>query len=291
MSSANIISDNHIHDLGAVYKHVGGVVTGGSDNVVSHNLIHDTPRWAITLGATGTGNVVEYNEVYNTSLETYDTGGIMAYQDDRQFNCHAVIRYNLVHDGVGYSSIMGKPMFDSRGIYIDGFSSGYTITHNICYRNSASGGIFVQGGHDLRISNNICVDNGGPQYLHTNFMNNGANLEFTRNILCARDGRVALMWIYKDGEQRTRFDHNTYAHPRPTFPVAGAFAAWQALGRDAHAVLSDPLFVNATADDYSLQPDSPALQLGFEPIDVSKIGLLRKRCYCPRQPASWGFAK
>jgi len=81
--------------------------------------------------------------MYNTSLETYDTGGIHAYQDDRQFNCNTIIRYNLVHDGVGYSSILGKPLFDSRGIYIDGFSSGYTITHNICYRNSASGGIFI----------------------------------------------------------------------------------------------------------------------------------------------------
>ena len=104
---------------------------------------------------------------------------------------------------------MGKPMFDSRGIYIDGFSSGYTITHNICYRNSASGGIFVQGGHDIRMSNNIFADNGGPQYLHTNFMKNGANLEFTRNIVCGPDRRMALMWIYGGGEKLTRFDNNT----------------------------------------------------------------------------------
>jgi hypothetical protein len=243
------------------------------------------------LGATGTGNLVEYNEVYNTSLETYDTGGIMAYQDDRAFNCKAIIRYNLVHDGVGYSSLMGKPMFDSRGIYIDGFSSGYTVTHNICYRNSASGGIFVQGGHDIRMSNNIIADNGGPQYLHTNFMKNGANLEFTHNIVCGPDRRMALMWIYGGGEKLTRFGANTYWHPKGDigYPVGGTWEAWQKLGLDSHSLLGDPRFVNPKANDYSLQPDSPALKLGFEPIDVSQIGLLRKRCSCPRVPAPWGF--
>jgi parallel beta-helix repeat protein len=295
-SAANTVSDNHIHDLGAVYKHVAGIVVrgaGSQDNVIAHNLIHDITRWGIGLMQTGTGNVVEYNDLYNTSLETYDTGGIHAYQDDRKFNCNTIIRYNRVHDGVGFSSLMGLPMFDSRGIYIDGFSSGYTITHNLCYRNSASGGIFIQGGHDIRISNNISVDNGGPQYLHTNFMENGANNEFSRNILCTANPRVALMWIYKGGEKVTRFDNNLYSHPTGDlcYPVVGSFTSWQALGQDAHSALGDPGFVNPQADDYSLKPDSPALALGFEPIDTSKIGLLRPRCQCHSPRAQWGAGK
>ena len=292
-SAANTVSDNHIHHLGAVYKHVAGVVVrgpGAQDNLLAHNLVHDITRWGLGLMKTGTGNVVEYNEMYNTSLETYDTGGIHAYQDDRQFNCNTTIRYNLVHDGVGYSSLMGLPMFDSRGIYIDGFSSGYTITHNVCYRNSASGGVFVQGGHDIRMSNNILVGNGGPQYLHTNFMQNGANNEFTRNILCTSDARVALMWIYKGGEKVTRFDRNLYSHPARDicYPVARDLEAWQALGGDAHSVVADPMFANPQADDYSLKPDSPALQLGFEPIDARKIGLLHPRCQCHSPRVPWG---
>jgi parallel beta-helix repeat protein len=292
-SSGNTISDNHIHDLGRVYKHVGGIVTGGSDNVVSHNLVHNTSRWAITLGATGTGTIVEYNEVYNTSLETFDTGGIMAYQDDRKFNCQATIRYNLVHDGVGFSSNMGTPLFDSRGIYIDGFSSGYTITHNISYRNSNNGGIFIQGGHEITITNNIVVGNGGPQYLHANFMKNSANLEFSHNILAARSPRVALMWIFGEGEKLTHFDYNLYWHPTGDIchPVAHSLAKWQELGFDPHGQLADPLFVNPQADDYSLKPDSPALKMGFEPIDVSRIGLLHKRCQCKSPFVKWGLEK
>jgi hypothetical protein len=38
-------------------------------------------------------------------------------------------------------------------------------------------------------------------------------------------------------------------------------------------VIADPMFVNADAGDFSLKPDSPALKLGFKPIDTSKVGL------------------
>lgn len=50
------------------------------------------------------------------------------------------------------------------------------------------------------------------------------------------------------------------------------FEAWQALGMDTHSVVADPLFVDAANGDYRLQPDSPALKLGFQPIPVEKIG-------------------
>ena len=48
--------------------------------------------------------------------------------------------------------------------------------------------------------------------------------------------------------------------------------AWQALGMDRHSLIADPLFVDAKKDDYRLQPNSPALKLGFKPIPVDKIG-------------------
>jgi hypothetical protein len=48
--------------------------------------------------------------------------------------------------------------------------------------------------------------------------------------------------------------------------------AWQAQGMDTHSVVADPLFVDAANHDYRLRPDSPALQLGFRPIPIEKIG-------------------
>jgi len=54
--------------------------------------------------------------------------------------------------------------------------------------------------------------------------------------------------------------------------VLDEWQSWQALGMDRHSVIADPLFVDAENGDYRLQPDSPALKLGFKPIPVDKIG-------------------
>ena len=43
--------------------------------------------------------------------------------------------------------------------------------------------------------------------------------------------------------------------------------AWRAAGFDVHSLVGDPLFRNATSDDYRLQPNSPAIALGHVPWD------------------------
>ncbi len=55
------------------------------------------------------------------------------------------------------------------------------------------------------------------------------------------------------------------------------WASWQANGMDVHSVVADPLFVGGKEKfekpaDFRLQPDSPALKLGFKQIPVEKIG-------------------
>jgi hypothetical protein len=48
---------------------------------------------------------------------------------------------------------------------------------------------------------------------------------------------------------------------------------WKALGFDTRSVIADPLFVDPSKDNYALQANSPALGMGFQPIDQSKIGI------------------
>ena len=65
----------------------------------------------------------------------------------------------------------------------------------------------------------------------------------------------------------------------PAAPSEGVtFEAWQAL-HDQHSVVADPLFVDVQAGDYRLRPGSPALKLGFEPIDLGFVG---PSWSCPR---------
>jgi hypothetical protein len=49
--------------------------------------------------------------------------------------------------------------------------------------------------------------------------------------------------------------------------------AWQELGYDKHSVIADPLFVDPRNNDYRLQPNSPALKIGFQPFDYSQAGV------------------
>ena len=48
---------------------------------------------------------------------------------------------------------------------------------------------------------------------------------------------------------------------------------WHSLGFDTTTVYADPKFVDPDNDDYTLAPDSPAFDIGFEPIDTSQIGI------------------
>jgi hypothetical protein len=48
--------------------------------------------------------------------------------------------------------------------------------------------------------------------------------------------------------------------------------AWRRMGQDQHSLVADPRFVDPAKDDYRLRADSPAFQLGFQPIPVEKIG-------------------
>ena len=44
-------------------------------------------------------------------------------------------------------------------------------------------------------------------------------------------------------------------------------------GVDINSLAVDPLFVDPENGDFRLKPESPALKLGFVPIDLSEIGL------------------
>ena len=70
-------------------------------------------------------------------------------------------------------------------------------------------------------------------------------------------------------------DRNVYFDTRPNAKVTFSGATlekWQARGHDTNSMIADPLFVDAKNFNFDLRPDSPALKLGFKPINVSKVG-------------------
>jgi parallel beta-helix repeat protein len=203
-----------------------------------------------------------------------------------------VIRNNVVADAIGYSSMFEKPLFCAWGIYLDSFAGGYTVTDNIVYRTTY-GGMMFQGGKDNRVENNIFVDGTLNQVHINNFSNNSTGLVFQRNIVAYREPTARLFSAGRLSEDMIRIDRNVYGLPgkEPSLRASGiaGWAGWLKAGFDGNSLLADPRFVDPAHDNYALRPDSPALKLGFQPIDTSQVGPRRRRCPCHIRPAGPDF--
>jgi hypothetical protein len=95
-----------------------------------------------------------------------------------------------------------------------------------------------------------------------------------RNIFFWKEGTLYSdkKWLNFDLIQ----DYNIYydASGGPVKFLEYDFEAWKTKGPflDQQSVVADPLFVDAENGDFRLNPDSPALKLGFEQIDIRNVG-------------------
>lgn len=147
--------NNYIHHIGVLNGHGCGIWLSGVGLRVSHNLIHDITRCGVFGG--GPDCVVEYNHIRHVNLETEDTGG---YYNGGNWHIRGqVVRYNYVHDVLGYGRKKDKwvsPYF-AWGIYLDDDQSGTHIYGNIVAR-AYLGGAHVHAGRENILENNIFVE-------------------------------------------------------------------------------------------------------------------------------------
>ena len=129
----------------------GAVRLDGVENRVSHCVIHDTREHA--LDWSGFGCIVEYCRMFDANLEFRDSGVVYSPGlGASSYGCH--FRFN---------DISGSPGL-SHGIYPDDFSSGHLIYGNVV-RNVGWGGIFLGGGRNNLVSNNV-ISATGVMALH-----------------------------------------------------------------------------------------------------------------------------
>jgi len=296
MPRDNLIAGNWIHDGGQIYKHVAGVYCNpSSGNRIAHNLIERMPRYAISMKGLDAAryshkNIVEYNDVRLTNLETNDTGAIEILGREK-LDSGNVIQYNRITDSVGLKTTPeGKILTPHMtwGIYLDDYSSGVLVRGNLVARFDW-GGISIHGGKDNIVDNNIFVDGGVNQIWYAPIDGFSVNNRFTRNIVSFRapDAVLTNQMAHPPAQVVSEQNNNVFWHAsgkeffaaaRPNSPVGpltalGNFDQWQAAGFDKNSIIADPLFVNAAADDYRLKPNSPALPLGFKELPYPQMGL------------------
>ena len=282
-----VVSHNLIHHI----PRFGiGLMSGFGRVIIEYNHLHH-----LSLETCDTGGICS-NRWY-----TYD--------EDPELREGCIIRFNRLLDVVGCGAYdtraepgggdeaggrIWRPYY-SWGIYFDNGPMNVLVHDNICVGNTLGGICVLWYARNVTVENNIFADSSSSQAY---VMADGEmyNVRIRRNIFTYRDSTADYMrLILGRGKDITdviaEHDYNLYATPGgepPTFSGLPGEAAmrigsateciqpnledWQAMGYDAHSIIGDPMFVDAADGNYDLHPDSPALKLGFQPIDTSRIG-------------------
>lgn len=298
-SYANTIAANQIDCCGSIYKHVAGIyVTTGSNNLIAHNRIQSMPRYGISLKSLDGDryshhNIVEYNEIIDTSLETSDAGAIETLGRDKQYSGN-VIRFNFIRNAVGLTTDKSgniiAPYF-TWGIYLDDYSSGTVVYGNIVV-NTVLGGVMIRGGRQNLIKNNIFV-NGAENQIQIAPIDEFMQDNRVRNNIVVYSSDRAKLW---DSNQNwsadtvLESDRNLYWHTgnlniaktdRAITPK-GNYQQWQTAGFGRQSLVAKPPFLKSwdknlaqlELEDFRLQPHSPILkQIDFQPIPLKSIGI------------------
>lgn len=251
-----------------------------------------------------TKNVISYNRISNTGKRSADGGGIEGW---------GIGRDNIIDHNIICGAYCGKATDNWRGhsIFLDDAAHHVTVTNNIIYDDRApavNAGIFIKSIDNYVVNNifDVSLERNGAADIQPYICPAGDSV-FERNIVYAncdgiieRDGTKKdgngdrIMITFGDGANSSgtpslkslkSMNRNLYFNKngRALIDIGNrmmTFKEWQnaeenICGYDKESVCADPMFAVAKNRDYRLRDNSPALALGFEPIDASEIGLTK----------------
>jgi parallel beta-helix repeat protein len=269
----NIIGDNEITALGRIFAPACGVIVFQSHhNRITHNHIADLYYTAISVGWTWGytpspchHNTIEYNLVENVGQQRLsDMGGVYTLGPQEG----TVVRNNVFRDVHSYR-------YGGWGLYTDEGSTGILLENNIATR-CTDAGFHQHYGRDNVVRNNILAFNERHAAMRTRDEEH-RSFEFTRNIIVQDSGSL-LGSNWNGGADRFVSDANLWFDTRlgadmARYDFSGlTWDAWRAGGHDASSLIADPLFIDPARPELGVRPESPALPLGFQPIDAASIG-------------------
>ena len=273
------VCDNLITEGGRQFLAGIGVISMHAHHVtIAHNVIHDLYYSGVSCGwvwgyaeSVSHDNIIEYNHIYDIGhFVLSDMGGI--YMLGVQPG--SIIRYNLIHD-------IEKANYGGWAIYPDEGSSHLLIENNIGY-NTTSSCFHQHYGRENVVRNNIWAFGSEGVIAYTR-LEEHVGFTFERNIVLTDDQPLFTGF----GMAGIKSDMNVYwdIHGRP---LEYAPDLWnretrvpmdslKKQGYDLFTVVADPLLKDPAHGDFTLDPASPALKMGFVPIDMTGLGVREGR--------------
>ncbi|WP_299668775.1 PDZ domain-containing protein [uncultured Polaribacter sp.] len=280
-----LVEDNLMMRCGRFEKQASGINISMSSRItLRHNTISHTPRAAINIcDGTWGGHIIEWNDCFETVLETHDHGAFNSWGRDRYWHSSGPSGPDLEDENgkplISYyiEKYPNLPLWDAHqtnilrnnrmqcdhgwDIDLDDGSTNYKIYNNICL----SGGLKTREGYHREVTNNVVLGKGYtcnvpyPKPTHD---------IFERNILWGKTVYRSTNPMLWGGSRNFNFIHNP--EYEKTVP---AYGAQKQTRDDAESLYGNALFVAPEKGNFNVKQTSDALKIGFENFPVTGFGV------------------
>ena len=270
-SNGNSIYGNTISNIGEVHKAVAGIIgTGVDNNLISNNDIDHSARYGISFkdygGTTNTvnhNNVIQFNNISYTGLETAD-GGAIEILGRSSVDTGMIIQGNRIEHANGLATsnqdtwLPGQKGF---GIYLDDMAGGITVKDNFI-KDADWASVQIHGGDNNVVTNNFSVIASNKEdFIRIEWQpvhgtaGDPHNNTITKNVVM---GTLPLDDYTELLSANDFVIDNNLVYNVPKY--------------GDHDVIGKPMFNNAYWGDYSLQASSPAFAMGIHDLAWAKMG-------------------
>ncbi|MDY3929922.1 MAG: stalk domain-containing protein [Clostridia bacterium] len=290
----NFVINCDIHDFGQRILSGCGIRMGGQGAIAQHNRIHDGPAWGIGCG--GFLQKIQYNEIYDVVLESSDSGAIYCGRDSRHRGMD--ISYNYIHDVYGTYGVNDAFFI---GVYLDDYEAGIKVTNNV-FKNVSTP---VYGHHSAQciVENNLSINktastNGSIWWTSGDWYQNIDLPSTTQGTFWSR--HASIDWtkepyssLFPEAKNMTKdnaldpfgnsIKNNVFVNHSELNIASNVYL--KSTVENNYFYESDPGFVDANNDNYSLREDSVVFKdlPEFENPDMSQMGLI----YDPERPSEF----